>query len=29
MKTYTKDELNEILRLHKLWLQKDITGIRK
>jgi hypothetical protein len=28
MKTYTKDELNEILRLHKLWLENDITGVR-
>ena len=28
MKTYTKDELNEILKLHRLWLENDITGVR-
>ena len=28
MKTYTKEELNDILRLHKLWLTDDENGVR-
>ena len=28
MITYTKKELDEILRLHKLWLENDVTGVR-
>ena len=28
MKTYTVKELNEVLRLHSLWLQKDKNGIK-
>ncbi len=28
MKTYTKEELNDILRLHKLWLNDDENGVR-
>ncbi len=28
LKTYTPDELKEILRLHKLWLDNDKNGIR-
>ena len=28
MKTYTADELREVLRLHALWLQGDSTGAR-
>jgi len=28
MKTYTKEELNDILRLHKLWLNDAENGVR-
>ena len=28
MKTYTKEELQEVLRLHKLWLNDDENGVR-
>lgn len=28
MKTYTKEELQEILRLHQLWLNDDPNGVR-
>ena len=28
MKTYTKQELDEILRLHKLWLEDNKEGVR-
>ena len=28
MKTYTKEELNDILRLHELWLNDDENGVR-
>lgn len=28
MKTYTKAQLKEILRLHKLWLYNEVGGIR-
>ena len=27
MKAYTKKELAEVLRLHKIWLENDITGV--
>ena len=28
MKTYTKEELKEILKLHTLWLENDLSGKR-
>lgn len=28
MKNYTKEELSEVLRLHKLWLENDLNGKR-
>jgi len=28
MKSYTKKELQEVLRLHKMWLNSEVGGIR-
>src|SRR3990167_4532844 len=28
MKTYTKEELNKILELHKKWINKELDGVR-